>query len=42
MLDKIKSRFGKIFGAEIPIFGAFVTVFGILKKWEPLGFIYTL
>ena len=38
MLDKIKTRFGKIFGAEIPFFGAFDTVFGIVKKWEPHSF----
>ena len=36
MLDKILNRFGKIFVAEIPIFGAFDTVFGIVKIWEPL------
>ena len=35
MLDKILNRFGKIFGAEIPVFGAFDTVFGTPKKWEP-------
>ena len=36
MLDNIYNRFGKIFRAEIPVFGAFDTVFGIVKKWEPI------